>query len=640
MNQERLSFLLDRHADLACTPEEIQELEAYLLESAQARKQFWEHARLIALLREASHADLGIGMARLDTAGYAEPNGMENRPAGTGSIPAIELPAVDAAERSSGVLSASLGSTRPVRARWDRGLPYASAMSFLLGIVVASIVLVIVLGGVKLDDPQPSSLHHAQVPVAYLTTANGCNWGDALLTRSVVGSPVKSGDALTLQEGIAEFQLASGVHLSIEGPAGLVLISPNSLILQYGRLTTHVPDSVTDFKVLAGACRLSGRATEFGVYLAGGNVDVHVFSGQVLATNASFMESRGGIEDAFTINGLVEDGVIDQIGILHETTVPGGRSLSLADGGETVHITSWGVSDDTKFATRLPVAESLPVGKAYVDAIRASSPVGYWRFESIDGGVVNNEISDRLDLQTVGNLRLVGDATNRAVELGQSDSDGYLATVDPTDDFSRSDYSVEVWLRPSHVHIGVAVTLAGDSPKTHDERPAFYLELQGSANHASSFSDMYPGTIRFLNRDPPGRMRQSGTSCFSDKLYLSRCWQHVVAVKEGAKMRLYVNGALAASADEDNALALGLRVIVGQATRSSKQSRFVGQLDELSMYNRALTEAEIQQHFEAVHGPPHPLEPMTRTSFKTLWEKETAPFFSRTRKIETALAGI
>jgi len=71
-------------------------------------------------------------------------------------------------------------------------------------------------------------------------------------------------------------------------------------------------------------------------------------------------------------------------------------------------------------------------------------------------------------------------------------------------------------------------------------------------------------------------------------------WTHVAATYDGSQLRLYVNGALVASTAvtssyqvNTNPLWIGGNAVYGE--------HFQGKLDELRIYNRALTQAEIQQ---------------------------------------------
>ena len=54
-------------------------------------------------------------------------------------------------------------------------------------------------------------------------------------------------------------------------------------------------------------------------------------------------------------------------------------------------------------------------------------------------------------------------------------------------------------------------------------------------------------------------------------------------------MRLYVNGELAAEEEDASELPAGLRLLVGRLYPSQRVRPFIGQLDELALYNRALS---------------------------------------------------
>ena len=55
-----------------------------------------------------------------------------------------------------------------------------------------------------------------------------------------------------------------------------------------------------------------------------------------------------------------------------------------------------------------------------------------------------------------------------------------------------------------------------------------------------------------------------------------------------------------AKADDNTGLSENLSLLVGQLDRHRDWRRFVGQLDELAVYNRALSDAEIRKHFQLV----------------------------------------
>jgi hypothetical protein len=431
---------------------------------------------------------------------------------------------------------------------------------------------------------------------AYLTLANGCDWGGMTVDALSVGRSIQMGDEITLHEGIAEFRLASGVSLSIEGPATLVMTSVNSLLLQHGRLTAYVPWAASDFKLITSACRLTASDAEFGVDASGGEVDLHAFSGEVLAV-PEFVDGSNGDLAVEREQNLAAGSEFQA------TTIVAGRGLQLVNESGVTHVSRWHPASKSHFATKLTMAGPLPITSEYVDSVMESKPISYWRFESRLDELIKNEVPAAAALKILGDLRLAGESTNHVMELGRPGSDGYLLSRDALTFPSTSGYSLEAWLKPSHLHTGTAVLLLADLEKDGKERAAFLLQVLGS-NHDRSFVGRFPGSIRFLHRNPPGPRSDTGTSCFSSSTYSARRWQHVAVTKHESEMRLFIDGALAATASDKRPLANNLHVVIGQLGKSQRLQPFVGQLDELAIYDRALSQDEISKRLKILKWKP------------------------------------
>ena len=442
--------------------------------------------------------------------------------------------------------------------------------------------------------PKPTA---AVTPVAYLTSANGCAWGGSS-PQHRVGSGVQLGDEITLHEGIAEFRLSSTVSLSIEGPAALVVTSPTSLILQHGKMTVYIPRAVTDFRLVAGSCRLTACDAEFGVHVAGGEVDVHAFSGQVLAGPALDGEQRPELINTQVIERESE---LASGSEFLKVMISAGRGLALANQGETIKVAKWHAADTSKFATKLSMAGRLPVTDSYVRSVLESKPINYWRFEECKGGLIENEIKGGTAVEAVGDLRLAGDSSNHVVELGRPGSNLYLRNVSSLNLPGGSDYAVEFWLKPSHVHDGVVLALYA-APQTKGKvSVGLALELWGPQQ---SYAAYRRNRIRLLHRDPPSSNVWTGTACYSNIPHSVRRWQHVVAMKRGSELQLYFDGVLEASGIDSSPLSADLQLLIGQWGTEGRVCPLIGQLDELAIYGRALTHAEIIEHVKALEWEP------------------------------------
>lgn len=431
----------------------------------------------------------------------------------------------------------------------------------------------------------------AVAPAAYLMSANGCNWSGRPEIYTV-GSEVQPGDEISLSEGVAEFRLANGVYVSVEGPASLVLMSASTLVLQYGKITSHVPWAVTDFKTLAGACKLTSRESEFGVTYDGGRVELHVFSGAVKAESPQAATISDGM--------VYEEGslVVDESGKFTSGTITSGNALSLKGSGNTLKMADvpGQKAQPEKFAAKLPMAGALPITKEYVDAVLASKPLGYWRFETAKDGMFLNEIEGGSQLEVVGDVRLAGRVGNTAVEF-HPNSKAHLKS-DSMDELTDSDYSAEIWMKASHFHHGVVMSLyAHRAVPKHGTT----IEVMGATGIQGTKSTQ--GKIRYVHTS----LGNIKTSCFSKRDYCIRRWQHVVAAKEGARMRLYIDGKLAASDSDSTHLASDIRLVLGWFSKTPERC-FVGQLDEAVIYNRALSSEEVKRHYriveKAVRLPP------------------------------------
>jgi hypothetical protein len=171
-------------------------------------------------------------------------------------------------------------------------------------------------------------------------------------------------------------------------------------------------------------------------------------------------------------------------------------------------------------------------------------------------------------------------------------------------------YSVELWAKPKYFHHATLFSLLQwEPPQSPVGTHRMVLEMCGPVSGLTSpyrNTDFHPGRIRFVHESQRG----FDVDSYSRDPYAVRQWQHLVAAKSATQMLLYCNGKLVDSQDATGSLPSGLRVLMGQLLPVSPKvedevtSRlFSGELDEVAVYDRALREDEIKQHFELVH--PH-----------------------------------
>ena len=239
-----------------------------------------------------------------------------------------------------------------------------------------------------------------------------------------------------------------------------------------------------------------------------------------------------------------------------------------------------GISDGDRSATDASVDadQSAPgidgspsTPSSYQAAVLADRPVGYWRFEeNAASEPARDEVGGNHGVY-VGKVVLGQAGVARegsAVRLGDGETKITVANVF---DFAGQPFSVEAWIVADAADLGqyrgIAVK-AGDDGAGQRQGWAFWVY----------------GGLRFeLNRD--------GTFYNTNAPYAAGTPAHVVATSDGTKGRIYVNGRLE---KEDPA-----QLLEPNPAQVTFGARFVGLLDELALYDQALTEAQVRAHYDA-----------------------------------------
>jgi hypothetical protein len=417
---------------------------------------------------------------------------------------------------------------------------------------------------------------------AHLVRSTACLWDGTAGAAHPIGSELASGESLNLLEGLAEFKLnwsTSGRGtVSLEGPAAMMLSSEGMPTLRFGRLTATINTANRPFVLETPVGRLVvEQHSSFGVSAFGNEGEIHVFDGRAILEPAW----QTADEQAPPLN------------------IEAGEAIRVQPGDDGQPKIAHHAADRDYFADQVSMSsDGLGIPKAYVNAVKSAKPIGYWRFERDQWPNIPNVMGGGLDCKIVGAIGRTSFRGNQAIEFGVTDQGGEIVSNQAIESAIHDSYSIEFWVKPSHYHSGAMISLVGDNPMPSGNPPhGMLLELGGTGKIPTATH--HPGCIRFLHRSPASDDK-SGTSCYSTSPYTLRKWQHVVATKEGAKMRLYMNGELVAEGEDASALPAGLRLLIGRLYPSQRVRPFIGQLDELALYNRALSAEEIASHYRIV----------------------------------------
>ncbi len=263
-------------------------------------------------------------------------------------------------------------------------------------------------------------------------------------------------------------------------------------------------------------------------------------------------------------------------------------------------------------AAEVHQAATLP---SYAAAVIASGPVGYWRLG--ESSTAAGAVSDLAELpaapesgaqpgtlqgllasnlatpgprptDTIGGQPLLGFEPANAAPSFQGNNDGGNDVVLVPDPgvFNYSSgrrFTLEAWVKCSPAQESGGAVIA-----------------KGPGGGGEQFAiDIVSGTYRFFSWDTVTAV------AVNSSLPPNNTWQHVVAVLDGPAnaMRIYVNGVQTGSGAPRPAMVNNTHEISIGARKNSGSSAYdlnlAGAVDEVAVYDRALTPAEITAHYNA-----------------------------------------
>ena len=211
-----------------------------------------------------------------------------------------------------------------------------------------------------------------------------------------------------------------------------------------------------------------------------------------------------------------------------------------------------------------------------------SGLISWWRFENdvLDNWDSNNGLTPVGFSFATGKVGKAFNFNQRFVLVPDSPS------LRPTNGLT-----IEAWINPT--------TISGLTPRTivaKAEPPTVVgLQIPGLVNYSYYLATTNNGRILFLV-SPTGSASADGTIATTDTVPTNQ-WSLVVATYDGTALRIYLNGSLVAERPYSGGIFPGgSNVGIGAipVSRATFAWPFAGLIDEVSLYNRALSESEIQ----------------------------------------------
>lgn len=249
-------------------------------------------------------------------------------------------------------------------------------------------------------------------------------------------------------------------------------------------------------------------------------------------------------------------------------------------------------------AAGLLAAPAAADASPYSDVVLADKPASYWRM----GEQLNWNVLDQAGDVNLGGPWTTSDVWGHPGALaGDPDTSTWMPGVPHggLDRFwlwhewtyynfqGRKPFTLEAWLRPERLN-------------THTRRvfSAETLPVPGGSDGGYLLGVRADGVVFSRYRNPAGQPARWST--VKAPIAQGR-WQHVVGSYDGATMRLYVNGRLAAS--RPSAIELDIyRVTLNVGSLLGMWKLYAGGLDELALYERALPADRVLAHYRTGAG--------------------------------------
>jgi hypothetical protein len=183
---------------------------------------------------------------------------------------------------------------------------------------------------------------------------------------------------------------------------------------------------------------------------------------------------------------------------------------------------------------------------------------------------------------TVADGALVGESDPAAAFDGKTSA---LAVSGAPDYAGTAPYTLELWVRP-HTIDGTFRFLISREQTTAAGRQGTGIWLSSTGLGFERWTDGVASTVHYAAGLPLGT------------------WSQVTATYDGALMRLYVNGSQVGSRETSAALpALSAPTAIG-AGAGAHSGFFAGDIDEVSLYPRAIIRSHVSAHRAAAAGAP------------------------------------
>jgi hypothetical protein len=428
--------------------------------------------------------------------------------------------------------------------------------------------------------------------VGRITGMVDCQWEDAS-TEAVNGAYVPLGRKYALASGLMEITYDSGARVILQGPVTYEVESPVGGYLSVGKLTAKLEKRSEvrgqrskpanqkseirnhQFSVRTPTATVTDLGTEFGVEVdKGGTTQTHVFRGSIE------LLSRSGDGQAATPSHVLREGESARI--------------------ESNRVTKTHL-DTTQFVRTLQVSTASIHADTYATLVLSMQPAAYYRmepaatkksrdivFDSASGGHHGAlSFSDEYRGQPYG----VGRVGRSLQFRGQMTGDHAIVPDYPKTTNGQLTVSAWVMAKGRSQWPMIAANWAEGKINGHECTGQFHFGLHWDGEAlAVGITQRNGQFVKLYDR---------GSQSFRLGM-----WQHVAFVADGANLRLYRDGVEVASTPCAGilpnptvaCLGIGCKTNpLGTGVASAVPGYWQGWIDELAIFNKAISAAEIRR---------------------------------------------
>ena len=289
---ETYSAYLDGHC---LSDAEVEALRSWIVADENHAIQFVEFAVLHAAITERLRLDRLL-------------DDLASHRSGPGLSPSILASAIREIELNSPRV---LESTPPPALVQEAEPSYSWAAGAAAFVAVAATLLIAAWGIWRsgADVPLPQAMPQVAVVVpeadsaepaipqvaGRLGTSFDAEWQAGL--QPLKNAPLDAGTHISLLRGVAQFEMAGGALLVVEGPSQFELTGPDGVKLSRGKASVRISDSGESFILDTPTLQVVDLGTEFGVETAlSGEAQVMVFDGVVAVASPEASASQASTE--------------------------------------------------------------------------------------------------------------------------------------------------------------------------------------------------------------------------------------------------------------------------------------------------------------------------------------------------------